>query len=109
MKKLILFTALLLAIYLVVRQNLVGTETATTDESLEDLSKEEKVRALDELKVLYPKTNKKTKTKTKTAERPKRVEKPFYKGEKDDFDRLEKVQYLDERGNPVNLNEEGEP
>ncbi len=89
------------------RQNLVGPETTTSEEGLENLSKEEKVRALDELKALYPKTS--IEIKSKTPDRPKRVEKPFYKGEKDDFDRLEKVQYLDERGNPVNLNEEGEP
>ncbi len=84
----------------------MGSETTTSDEGLEELSKEEKVQALDELKVLYPKTNK---VYAKKIERPQRVERPFYQGEKEDFERLEKVQYLDERGNPVNLNEEGEP
>ena len=105
MKKLILFSALLVAIYLVVRQSLVGPAASPTEEGLESLTTEEKVRALDELKVLYPKKV----IAEEAPVRPRKVERPFFQGEKEDFERLEKVQYLDERGNPVNLDEEGEP
>ncbi len=105
MKKLILFSALLVAIYLVVRQSLVGPSASPPEQGLESLTTDEKIRALDELKVLYPKKVIEAKATVKT----RRVEKPFFQGEKEDFERLEKVQYLDERGNPVNLNEEGEP
>ena len=94
-----------MAVYLYVRQDLVGTETSVPKTGLETLTSEEKVRALDELKVLYPKKE----IKRVAHPRPSKIEKPFYQGEKEDFERLEKVQYLDERGNPVNLNEEGEP
>ncbi len=95
-----------MAIYLYVRQDLVATHTPVPETGLETLSSEDKVRALDELKVLYPKQE------INRVAHPKperRVEKPFFQGDKEDYERLEKVQYLDERGNPVNLDGEGEP
>ncbi len=94
-----------MAIYLYVRQDMVGTETNVPEATLETLTTEEKVRALDELKVLYPKQE----IKRVAHPRPRKIEKPFFQGDKDEYERLEKVQYLDERGNPVNLDEEGEP
>lgn len=107
MKKLILISALLIAVYMIVRQNLTGNEAVMPEKGLEDLPKEEKVRALNQLKVFYPK---KPATPTmKARKQPRKVERAFFQGDKEDFQRLEKVQYLDERGNPVNLNEEGEP
>ncbi len=94
-----------MAVYLYVRQDLVGTEISVPETGLETLTSEEKIRALDELKVLYPRKE----IKREPHPRARKIEKPFYQGEKEDYERMDKVQYLDERGNPVNLNEEGEP
>ena len=71
--------------------------------SLKDLPKEEQIRALDELKDVYEKKSpvvKKKKKKQSVA--PTK----FYPGTSEDFENLEKVRLLDERGNPVNLEDE---
>ncbi len=93
-----------MVLYGLIRSFLLAPTNTPKSTTLRDLPEKEKIKALAELEVIYTKRMPKKIRPMKHTQAPSR----FYPGSKEDFETMEKVRFIDERGNPVYLEEEGQ-